>query len=168
MIDLIKEKPFIGLIITLVLGLAIGFIISFTFLSSDDGNDINSAGNLLMLATGHSAIAAGNSEQRVYVSEGQLWEETLPLTLREARNLRWEKEVSCVKGVGYYSRRTSANDTAEPYSLIFDNKDNVIGIYFYSQNEQSSPWQQVQSTGPFPYPHWGLHILFQDSTNACS
>ena len=48
MIDLIKEKPFIGLIITLVLGLAIGFIISFTFLSSDDGNDINSAGNLLI------------------------------------------------------------------------------------------------------------------------
>ena len=163
MIDLIKEKPFIGLIITLVLGLAIGFIISFTFLSSDDGGT-NSVGSVFILATGSAETGSAG-----YTRSGiQAWEETLPLTLSEARNLRWEKEVSCVKGVGYYSRRTSANDTAEPYSLIFDNKDNVIGIYFYSQNEQSSPWQQVQSTGPFPYPHWGLYILFQDSTNACS
>ena len=167
MIELIKEKPFVGLIITLVFGLAVGLILSFTLLSSDDAKEINSLGSLLMLATGHSAISAGNSEQRVYVSEGQLWEETLPLTLSEARNLRWEKEVGCVEGVGYYSRRTAGNDTAEPYSLIFDNKDTLIGIYFYSQNEQSHPWQQVQSTGPFPYPHWGLHILFQDSTNSC-
>ena len=79
-----------------------------------------------------------------------------------------KKILKLWEGLGYYSRRTAGNDTAEPYSLIFDNKDNVIGIYFYSQNEQSHPWQQVQSTGPFPYPHWGLHFLLQDSTNACS
>ena len=70
MIELIKEKPFVGLIITLVLGLAVGLILSFTLLSSDDAKEINSVGSLLMLATGHSAISAGNSEQRVYVSEG--------------------------------------------------------------------------------------------------
>ena len=102
MIATIKEKPFIGLIITLVIGAAIGLILSFTLISSNDGGDIPSAGTLLMLATGHSAISAGNSEQRVYVAEGQLWEETLPLTLNEASNLRWKKEVSCVPGVGYY------------------------------------------------------------------
>ena len=166
MIDLIKEKPFIGLVITLIFGLAIGLIISLTFLSSDDSKS-NSIGDRLTLATGHSAISAGNSEQRVFVSEGQLWEETLPLTLSEARNLRWEKEINCVQGVGHYSRRNAANDTTESYSLIFDNKDKVIGVYFYSENEQSYPWQQVQATGPFPYPHWGLHILFQNPVHAC-
>lgn len=168
MIDLIKAKPFIGLIITLILGAGIGLILSFTVLSSDDGEDIPSMGTLLMLATGHSAISAGNSEQRVYVSEGQLWEENLPLTLNEARNLRWKKEVSCVSGVGYYSRKNATKSAAsESYSLIFDSKNKVIGIYFYSENEQDSPWEQMQATGPFPYPHWGLHIFFQDSTNAC-
>ena len=168
MIDIIKEKPFIGLVITLVIGLATGLILSFTLISSNDGRDIPSAGTLLMLATGHSAISAGNSEQRVYVSEGQLWEETLPLTLNKARNLRWKKEVSCVPGVGYYSRKNAAKSAAsESYSLIIDSKDKVIGIYFHSENEQDAPWQQIQSAGPFPYPHWGLHIFFQDSTNAC-
>ena len=162
MIELIKEKPFVGLIITLVFGLAVGLILSFTLLSSDDGGS-NSIGSVFILATGSAETGSSG-----YTRSGiQAWEETLPLTLSEARNLRWEKEVGCVEGVGYYSRRTAGNDTTEPYSLIFDNKDNVIGIYFYSQNEQSHPWQQVQSTGPFPYPHWGLHILFQDSTNAC-
>ena len=168
MFDLIKVKPFIGLVITLILGAGIGLILSFTVLSSDDGEDIPIMGTLLMLATGHSAISAGNSEQRVYVSEGQLWEENLPLTLNEARNLRWKKEVSCVSGVGYYSRKNATKSAAsESYSLIFDSKDKVIGIYFYSENEQDSPWEQMQATGPFPYPHWGLHIFFQDSTNAC-
>jgi hypothetical protein len=168
MIDTIKEKPFIGLGLTLAFGLAIGLILSFTLFSSNDGGEMPSAGTLLMLATGHSAISAGNSEQRVYVSEGQLWEETLPLTLNEARNLRWKKEVSCVSGVGHYSRKNAAKSAAaESYSLIFDSKDKVIGVYFYSENQQDSPWQQMQSAGPFPYPHWGLHIFFQDSTNAC-
>ena len=51
MIDLIKEKPFIGLVITLIFGLAIGLIISLTFLSSDDSKS-NSVGDLLTLATG--------------------------------------------------------------------------------------------------------------------
>ena len=168
MIDLIKTKPFIGLIITLLLGTGIGLILSFTVLSSNGAEDIHSVGNLFMLATGHSAISAGNSEQRVYVSEGQLWEEHLPLTLNEARNLRWKKEVSCVSGVGYYSRKNAAKSAAsESYSLIFDSKDKVIGIYFHSENQQQFPWEQMQATGPFPYPHWGLHIFFQDPTNAC-
>ena len=51
MIDLIKEKPFIGLVITLIFGLAIGLIISLTFLSSDDSKS-NSVGDRLTLATG--------------------------------------------------------------------------------------------------------------------
>ena len=64
MIELIKEKPFVGLIITLVFGLAVGLILSFTLLSSNDAKEINSLGSLIMLATGHSAISAVNSEQR--------------------------------------------------------------------------------------------------------
>ena len=163
MIDIIKEKPFIGFVITLVIGLAVGLILSFTVLSSNDGAS-NSIGSVFLLATGSAETGSAG-----YTRSGiQAWEETLPLTLNEARNLRWKKEVSCVPGVGYYSRKNAAKSAAsESYSLIIDSKDKVIGIYFHSENEQGAPWQQIQSAGPFPYPHWGLHIFFQDSTNAC-
>jgi hypothetical protein len=163
MFDLIKVKPFIGLVITLILGAGIGLILSFTVLSSDDGLS-NSIGSVFLLATGSAETGSAG-----YTRSGiQAWEENLPLTLNEARNLRWKKEVSCVSGVGYYSRKNATKSAAsESYSLIFDSKDKVIGIYFYSENEQDSPWEQMQATGPFPYPHWGLHIFFQDSTNAC-
>ena len=162
MIDLIKTKPFIGLVITLILGVGIGLILSFTILSSDNGGS-NSIGNIFTLATGSAETGS-----RGYTRSGiQSWEETLPLTLNEARNLRWKKEVKCVPSVGYYSRRAALNDSAEPYSLIFDNNDKVIGIYFFSENEQGTPWEQMPATGPFPYTHWGLHIFFQDSSNAC-
>ena len=163
MIDLIKVKPFIGLVITLILGAGIGLILSFTVLSSDDGAS-NSIGSVFLLATGSAETGSAG-----YTRSGiQAWEENLPLTLNEARNLRWKKEVSCVSGIGYYSRKNAAKSAAsESYSLIFDSKDKVIGIYFHSENQQGSPWEQMQATGPFPYPHWGLHIFFQDSTNAC-
>ena len=163
MIDLIKVKPFIGFVITLILGAGIGLILSFTVLSSDDGAS-NSIGSVFLLATGSAETGSAG-----YTRSGiQAWEENLPLTLNEARNLRWKKEVSCVSGIGYYSRKNAAKSAAsESYSLIFDSKDKVIGIYFHSENQQGSPWEQMQATGPFPYPHWGLHIFFQDSTNAC-
>jgi len=163
MIDTIKEKPFIGLIITLVIGVAIGLILSFTLLSSNDGAS-NSIGSVFLLASGSAETGSAG-----YTRSGiQAWEQNLPLTLKEASNLRWKKEVSCVPGVGYYSRKNAAKSAApESYSLIFDSKDKVTGIYFYSENQQGSPWQQLQATGPFAYPHWGLHIFFQDSSNAC-
>ena len=149
MIDIIKEKPFIGFVITLVIGLAVGLILSFTVLSSNDGAS-NSIGSVFLLATGSAETGSAG-----YTRSGiQAWEETLPLTLNEARNLRWKKEVSCVPGVGYYSRKNAAKSAAsESYSLIIDSKDKVIGIYFHSENEQDAPWQQIQSAGPFPYPH---------------
>ena len=163
MIEIIKTKPFIGLVITLILGTCIGLILSFTLLASDNKGGSNSVGTILMLATGGAETGS-----RGYTRSGiQSWEEILPVTLSQARNLRWEKDVKCVPNVGYYSRRAALNDFAEPYSLIIDNKDKVIGIYLFSENQQQPPWEQMQATGPFPYPHWGLHIFFQDSANAC-
>jgi len=168
MIKIIKQKIVLsGLLVSLLMGTSIGIALSLTVLISDDSSQSVSVGTRFMLVTGNSAIPAGNTEMRVFVSEGQLWEEMLPLTLSEAKNLRWKKDVQCVPNVGYYSRRAAANDLPEPYSLIFDNNDKVIGMYLFSENQQQSPWEQIQATGPFPYPHWGLHIFFQDSAKAC-
>ena len=165
MLEIIKQKAVIGgLFITFLIGTTIGLALSFTLLTKDDGaSDVNSVGDYFMLATGGTAILS----RRGWKIEGENWEEIQPLTLSEANNLGWEKEVTCVPNVGYYSRRAAANDFAEPYSLIFDNQDMVIGIYLFSENQQQSPWEQMQATGPFPYPHWGLHIFFTNPSTAC-
>ena len=164
MIDIIKTKPFIGLIITLILGTAIGLAFSFTLLTKDDGaSDVNSVGNYFMLATGGTAILS----RRGWKIEGGNWEEIQPLTLSEATNLRWEKDPTCVPNVGYYSKRSDTSALPEPYSLIFDKNDKVIGIYMFSEIEQRAPWQKMQARGPFRNPHWGLHIFFTSPSTSC-
>jgi len=165
MLEIIKQKPLTaGICITFLIGTFIGIVLSFTIFTKYSGaRDGNRVGNHFMLATGGTARTS-QWEQKI---EGENWEEILPLTLSEARSLRWKKDVKCVPNVGYYSRRAALNDYAEPYSLIFDNQDRVIGIYLFSENQQQFPWEQMQATGPFPYPHWGLHIFFKNPSTAC-
>jgi hypothetical protein len=57
--------------------------------------------------------------------------------------------------------------TTAAYSLIFDNQDQTIGIYLFSETQQQSPWEQMEATGPFAYPHWGLHVFFKNPSTAC-
>ena len=165
MLEIIKQKPLIaGIGITFLIGTFIGIVLFFTIFTKYAGaSDGNRVGNHFMLATGGTSVLSVWD----WKIEGENWEEIQPLTLSEANNLGWEKEVTCVPNVGYYSRRAAANDFAEPYSLIFDNQDMVIGIYLFSENQQQSPWEQMQATGPFPYPHWGLHIFFKNPSTAC-
>ena len=165
MLEIIKPKTVIGgLFITFLVGTTIGLALSFTLLTKDDAvSGVNIVGDYFMLATGGTAILS----RRGWKIEGENWEAIQPLTLSEANNLGWVKEVTCVPNVGYYSMRAAENDFTEPYSLIFDNQDIVIGIYLFSENQQQSPWEQMQAAVPFPYPHWGLHIFFTDPSTAC-
>ena len=165
MFEMIKQKPLIGgLFLTFLIGITIGLTLSFTLLNKDDGpSDVNNLGDQFILATGGTAILS----ERGWKIEGENWEEIQPFTLSAAKNLGWEKEVTCVPNVGYYSKRVTAIDFVESYSLIFDDEDIVIGLYLFSETEQGSPWEQEQAIGPFPYPHWGLHIFFTNPSTAC-
>ena len=163
MIEILRQKPLIAMIFSVLVGTAIGVVVSL-IIFSDDGGDSNSVGDRFVLATGESPGAPDIWNQPQIID---VWEEAQPLTLGAAKSLRWKKDVKCVPGIGYYSRRAAENDKPEPYSLIFDNLERVVGIYIYSENEQQSPWEYRQSTGPYPYPHWGLHLFFLDSANAC-
>ena len=164
MIEKLKQKPLIIMVVCVLIGAAIGVVLSL-IIFSDDGADSNSVGDRFVLATGESPGAPDIWNQPQIID---VWEEAQPLTLDAARSLRWKKDVNCVPGIGYYSRRASANDKLEPYSLIFDSLERVVGVYIYSENEQQIPWEYRQATGPYPYPHWGLHLFFLDSTNACN
>ena len=165
MFEMIKQKPVIGgLFLTFLIGITIGLTLSFTLLNKDDGpSDVNNLGDQFILATGGTAILS----KRGWKIEGENWEQIQPITLTTANNLGWEKEVTCVPNVGYYSKRVTAKDFVEPYSLIFDERDIVIGIYLFSETQQKSPWGKMQAIGPFPYPHWGLHIFFTNPSTDC-
>jgi len=164
MIEILKKKPLIVLSASILIGAGIGIVLSL-ILFSNDTVDLTSIGDRFVLATGESPGAPDIWNQPQIID---VWEEVQPLTLTAANIARWEKEVTCIPNVGYYSRRAAKNDLPEPYSLIFDNLDRVIGVYLFSENEQQPPWQSSQATGPYPYPHWGLHVFFQDSSNACN
>ena len=165
MIEKLKQKPLIIMVVCVLIGAAIGVVLSLIIFSDDGGADSNSVGDRFVLATGESPGAPDIWNQPQVID---VWEEAQPLTLDAARSLRWKKDVNCVPGIGYYSRRAAANDKPEPYSLIFDSLERVVGVYIYSENEQQPPWGYREATGPYPYPHWGLHLFFVDSTNACN
>tara|TARA_Y100000758_G_scaffold298714_1_gene260316 strand:+ start:597 stop:1091 length:495 start_codon:yes stop_codon:yes gene_type:complete len=164
MIEIFKQKPLIVMFVFIFIGAVVGVALSL-IVFSDDGGDALSVGDRFVLATGESPGAPDIWDQPQIID---VWQEEQPLTLNAATSLRWKKDVQCVPGIGHYSRRAAANDNPEPYSLIFDSLDRVVGVYMYSENEQQAPWKYREDTGPYPYPHWGLHIFFFDSSNACN
>ena len=164
MVEIIKRKSLLVILVSILVGTAIGVILSLVFISEDD-SDVITLGDRFVLASGESPGAPDIWDQPQIID---VWEEEQPLTLDVAKTLRWQKEAQCVQGIGYYSRRSLANDKLEPYSLIFDNLNRVVGVYIYSEIEQQEPWEYREATGPYPYPHWGLHVFFLDSSNACN
>ena len=118
MFEMIKQKPVIGgLFLTFLIGITIGLTLSFTLLNKDDGpSDVNNLGDQFILATGGTAILS----ERGWKIEGENWEQIQPITLTAANNLGWEKEVTCVPNVGYYSKKVTVKDFVDPYSLIFE------------------------------------------------
>ncbi len=165
MIEIFKQKSTLAILLTsLVISTFIGIIISLTILNTDSkASGTNKLGSNLILATGGTARLS-EWDQKI---EGQNWEEIQPLTLNEATKLKWEKESECVPNVGYYSKKSDNSKSIEPYSLIFDNNEKVIGIYMVSEKEQQPPWQKMQTTGPFRNPHWGIHIFFTPPPTSC-
>ena len=165
MIETLKQKSAMTiLLIALFVGTSIGIILSFTILNTGSkSSETNILGNHFMLATGGTSRLS-QWDQKI---DGENWEEVQPLTLSEANNLGWEKEGACVPNVGYYSKRPATSALPEPYSLIFDKNDKVIGIYMFSEIEQRAPWQKMQARGPFRNPHWGLHIFFTSPSTSC-
>ena len=165
MIETLKQKSAMTiLLIALFVGTSIGIILSFTILNTGSkASETNRLGNHFMLATGGTSRLS-QWDQKI---DGENWEEIQPLTLSEATNLRWEKDPTCVPNVGYYSKRSDTGALPEPYSLIFDKNDKVIGIYMFSEIEQRAPWQKMQARGPFRNPHWGLHIFFTSPSTSC-
>ena len=96
----------------------------------------------------------------------------LPLTAAAAVAAGWNDPVLCTVGRGRYFQKGDAGE-GEPYFLMYNSFDRLIGIYQFSEAEMPSPWEQMDSlTGGggltlIDFEHWGMFVYFQDSTRAC-
>ena len=103
---------------------------------------------------------------------GKDFEIELPLTATEAVLAGWKDPVLCRVGRGRYFQKGDVNEV-EPYFLMYNSEDDLIGIYQFSEFEMPPPWERMDSLKGgggltiIDYPHWGLFVYFQDSTRAC-
>ena len=165
--EIFKNKSLLILVVLFpLIGVGFGLVLSLNIFATDSPES-KGVGDRLMIASGESLIGGGAGHLPALITKDQVWEQNQPLTLNEATNLRWEMEAKCTPNVGYYSKKAAGNDLPVPYSLLFNNEKKVIGMYLFSEVQQPAPWQQVQTVGPLPYPHWGLHMFFYDQSNAC-
>ena len=97
----------------------------------------------------------------------------LPLTVAEAVAAGWKDPIFCRSGRGRYFRKDPAEGEVEPYFLLYNHLDRLIGIYQFSDIEMPPPWEQMDSLrgggglNLIDFEHWGLFVYFQDSIRAC-
>ena len=96
----------------------------------------------------------------------------MPLTSVEAIAAGWEDPILCSAGRGRYFQKGDVG-YGEPYFLMYDYLDQLIGIYYFSEGEMPHPWEYqefLKGAGGLviiDFEHWGLFTYFQDATNAC-
>ena len=96
----------------------------------------------------------------------------LPLTAAEAVAAGWTDPILCSVGRGRYFQKGTVGE-GEPYFLMYDNRDQLIGIYQFVDAEMPPPWERwdsLEGAGGLTiidYEHWGLFVYFQDATRAC-
>ena len=96
----------------------------------------------------------------------------MPFTAAEAVAAGWEDPILCSPGRGRYFTKGPAGE-ADPYVLMYNDVDELIGIYLYSMVEQPPPWKKTESIrgdGKLPvidFEHWGLFLFFLDTLKAC-
>lgn len=140
--------------------------------SADSGDSSDGGDSTISVAfrTGGGVQARGENERDVAL--GQDFALALPMTASEAVAAGWKDPELCRIGRGRYFYKGVAGE-GDPYFLMFNDKDRLIGVYQFSEMEMPAPWEQMESlTGGggqviVDFEHWGLFLYFQDSTRAC-
>lgn len=96
----------------------------------------------------------------------------MPLTSVEAIAAGWEDPILCSAGRGRYFQKGDVG-YGEPYFLMYNYLDQLIGIYYFSEGEMPHPWEYqefLKGAGGLviiDFEHWGL-VKFQSMMNGSS
>jgi len=136
-------------IIGIILGIIIGILIPM-FIGGDGSS--TSVGDRLLL-TGNPQNAGLN----------------IPISTAGASAAGWIDPMLCAPGRGrYFTKDDSAN-----LVVLYNNAENVAGIYLRSDGEMPEPWKKTDALKGgggieiINQEHWGLYAFFNDPIQAC-
>ena len=138
-----------------VLMVVVGVVISFVAFSGS-GETASVVDDHVSLV---GAASAGLSEQ-------------LPLTGAGAVAAGWQDPVLCDQARGKFFQKDTPGEGL-PYFLMYDNVDDLIGIYQFSLAEMPPPWKYYETLegggkSIIDFPHWSLIVYFVDPLQACA
>ena len=152
---------------------ALGVAAAVSFLVIARGAGDASEGGRLFLTTGSSSAAGqGSPSAGGTVGLGGAGDR-LPGTAVQALADLWNEAATCAAGRGRYFQQKGP-DESESYLLIYDQGDQLIGVYLYTMAEMPAPWQrmeQLQGSGGkaiLDFEHWGLFVYTRDPIGACA
>ncbi len=164
--DLLKNKKIIAIVALLIIGIIIAAIVIF-IMGSQNEPLINKV----------FITAGGAVSNDTYQSRGGATEEDkemsaqieIPLTVNLASQSGWSKATDCIPGQGSYYQKPDGY----PLMTIYDFDGNLIGMYQFSNNKMSSPWEET--SGPSKLDgtpilgelHYGVYLFLLDPINAC-
>ena len=125
----------------------------------------------VFLTSGGSIQAAGDAGSPSFSIETAV-ETDLPGTAPHAIATGWKDPVYCATGRGRFFQKSPAGE-GEPFFLLYNRADELIGLYLYSRSEMPPPWvrhDELLGGGGLKlidFDHWSLLVYFQDSTLAC-
>ena len=96
----------------------------------------------------------------------------LPLTADKAVAAGWKDPVLCSPGRGRYFQKGTPEE-GEPFFLLYNDQDELFGIYQFSLTEMPAPWKrydELRGGGSLLLleEHWSLIVLFKDWIRACT
>ena len=146
---LLKPKILISTIVIFAIGILFGAFVP-TFFS--DNSSTNSIGDQLIL-TGNPQNAGLN----------------IPISTAGASAAGWIDPMLCAPGRGrYFTKDDSAN-----LVVLYNNAENVTGVYLRSDDEMPEPWKKTDALKGgggmeiINQEHWGLYAFFNDPIKAC-
>lgn len=138
--------------------------------STEADSEENQFVTSVKLMSGTAPVARGEFERGTPLGVDSAID--LPITAAEAVVGGWKDPVLCSIGRGRFFQKGLVGE-GEPYFLMYDAVDRLIGIYQYSEFEMPPPWEkhdQLSGGGGLTiidYPHWSLVIYFRDPVKAC-
>ncbi len=164
--DLLKNKKIIAIVALVIIAIIVAAVVVFIMSSQNDP-----------LIKKVFITAGGAVSNDTYQSRGGATEEDkefsaqleIPLTVNLASQSGWSKATDCVPGQGSYYQKPDGY----PLMTIYDFDGNLIGMYQFSNNKMSSPWEEtsgpskLDGTPILSELHYGVYLFLLDPTNAC-
>ncbi len=151
----------------------------FVVSASAGDSSAASVGDRVFLTSGGTVMLSGKFQgfryrsARAAVPKSQITVDmSLPLTAAEAVADGWTDPIFCSAGRGRYFQKGPAGE-GEPFFLMYNGDDELIGMYQFSKSEMPTPWKRLDELRGgggltlIDFEHWGLLVYFQDPTRAC-